>query len=48
MELLNVTVELLALLLRIWEVPGSKLGPKTGYPDRFYVVFFCPSRQIPG
>jgi hypothetical protein len=25
--------EWLALLLRIWEVPGSNLGPETGYPD---------------
>jgi hypothetical protein len=29
-------VECLTLLLRIWEVPGSNLGPETGYPDVFY------------
>jgi hypothetical protein len=26
-------VKWLKLLLRIREVPGSNLGPKTGYPD---------------
>jgi hypothetical protein len=26
-------VEWSTLLLRIWEIPGSKLGPETGYPD---------------
>jgi hypothetical protein len=29
----NVVVEWLALLLSIWEVPGSNLGLETGYPD---------------
>jgi hypothetical protein len=29
----NVVVEWLTLLLRILEVPGSYLGPETGYPD---------------
>jgi hypothetical protein len=29
----NVVVEWLAFLLRIREVPGSNLGPETGYPD---------------
>jgi hypothetical protein len=29
----NETVEWLALLLRIWEVWGSNLGPETGYPN---------------
>jgi hypothetical protein len=29
----NVVVERLTLLLHIREVPGSNLGPKTGYPD---------------
>jgi hypothetical protein len=29
----NFAVELLALILDIWEVPGSNLGPETGYPD---------------
>jgi hypothetical protein len=29
----NVVVEWLTLLLRIWEVLGSNLGPETGYPD---------------
>jgi hypothetical protein len=38
----NVMVEWLALLLRIREVPGSNLGPETGYPDRFFVVFLSP------
>jgi hypothetical protein len=26
-------------LFHIWDVPGSNLGPDTGYSDRFYVVF---------
>jgi hypothetical protein len=28
----NIVVEWLTLLLRIWEVPDSNFGPKTGYP----------------
>jgi hypothetical protein len=31
-DVLNV-IKLLALLLHIWEVSGSDLGPETGYPD---------------
>jgi hypothetical protein len=31
--------EWLALLLRIREAPGSNLGPETGCPDRFMMVF---------
>jgi hypothetical protein len=30
---LNIVVEWLVLLLCIWEVPGSNLGPEIGYPD---------------
>jgi hypothetical protein len=34
---LNVEAERFALLLRIQEVPGSNLGPETGYlTDAFY------------
>jgi hypothetical protein len=29
----NVVVEWLKLLFRIWEVPGSNLGPDTSYSD---------------
>jgi hypothetical protein len=29
----NVMVEWLTLQLHILEVPGSNLGPETGYPD---------------
>jgi hypothetical protein len=29
----NVVIEWLTLLLRIWEVMGSNLAPKTGYPE---------------
>jgi hypothetical protein len=44
-DLPNVAV----FLLRIREVPGSNLGPETGYPDwSFLVVFLSPSRKIPG
>jgi hypothetical protein len=45
---LNVVVEWLALLLPIREVPGSNLGPETGCPDRSFVVFLSPFRQMPG
>jgi hypothetical protein len=43
---LNVVVDWLTLLLRIREVPGPILCPKTVYPDRFYVVSFSLSRQL--
>jgi hypothetical protein len=33
---------------RIREVQGSSLGPETGYPDIYFVVFLSPYRQIPG
>jgi hypothetical protein len=42
----SVAVEWLALLLCIWEVPGSNLGPETGYPQAF-LVFLSP-RKMPG
>jgi hypothetical protein len=32
----NVVVEWLTILLRIREVPGSNLGPGTGYPEAFH------------
>jgi hypothetical protein len=44
----HVAVEWLTLLLRIREVPGANLGPRTCYSDRFFVVFPSPSRRIPG
>jgi hypothetical protein len=28
----NAVVEWLTLGVRVWEVPGSNLGPETGYP----------------
>jgi hypothetical protein len=31
----NVAIEWLALLPRIWKVPGSNLVPETGYPEVF-------------
>jgi hypothetical protein len=40
----NVVVEWLTLLLGIMEVPGSITGQETGYPDRFFAIFLCPSR----
>jgi hypothetical protein len=30
------------------EVSNSNLGPKTGYSDRFFVIFFSTSRQMLG
>jgi hypothetical protein len=41
-------VEWLTLLLRIWEVPGSNPGTDTGYPDRYFVVFFTFSMLMSG
>jgi hypothetical protein len=41
----KVAAKWLTLLIR--EVPGSNLGPETGYPDRFFVFFLSSSRQIP-
>jgi hypothetical protein len=32
--MLSITVECLALQVRIREVAGSRLGPETGYPDK--------------
>jgi hypothetical protein len=46
-EVPNVVVEWLTLLFGIWEVPDSNLGPETGYPRRFSVVFLGPFRKIP-
>jgi hypothetical protein len=31
----NVVVELLTLLFRILEIPGSNIGSETGYPEVF-------------
>jgi hypothetical protein len=44
----NVAAEMLALLLRIPVVPGTNLGPETGYPDRFFVYFLSPSKLMLG
>jgi hypothetical protein len=41
-SILNVLVEWIALLLRIWVVPDSNLGPETGRADRSFVVFLSP------
>jgi hypothetical protein len=46
-KLLNVVVKWLTLLFRIWDVPGPNLDSKTGYPDRFSVVFLSSSRKMP-
>jgi hypothetical protein len=42
---MNIVVEWLALLFQ--EVMGSNLGVKTGYSDRFFVVFLSSLRQMP-
>jgi hypothetical protein len=44
----NVVVEWLTLLLRIREVPGSNLGPDTGYPDRVFVIFLSLEGKMLG
>jgi hypothetical protein len=33
-------------MLIIRETTGSDLGPETGYPDRFFMLFPSPSWQI--
>jgi hypothetical protein len=40
----------LALMLCIFEIPGSNLGPDINYPDRGRRVmfFFSPSQQVQG
>jgi hypothetical protein len=38
--------ETIVLLLRIWEVPVSNIGPKRDYPDIFFAVFLIPPREI--
>jgi hypothetical protein len=48
----NIVVKVYAVntiphLLSIREVPGSSLGPETGYPDRLSVVFISTSRKMP-
>jgi hypothetical protein len=39
----NVVVEWLTAQLRIWEVWGSNLGLKTGYPNREFLLFYSVS-----
>jgi hypothetical protein len=39
----NVAVEWLTLLLSILEVPGSNIGPETGYPE---VDFCCFTQSL--
>jgi hypothetical protein len=41
-------VEWLAVLFRIWKVPGSNLVSETGYSEWGFVVFLSPSKQMPG
>jgi hypothetical protein len=35
----NIVVQWLTPLVSIWEIPGSNLGPETGYPDWDFRVF---------
>jgi hypothetical protein len=44
--LLNVASELAAFLLRIQNISDLKIGPKVGYPDRFFVVFLVPPDML--
>lgn len=43
----NPMVEKLAFLLCMWEVPDSNLSPEAKFPERIFMVFPCPSQQIP-
>jgi hypothetical protein len=42
----NIMVECLAFLLCIQGVYVSNLSLETGYPDKFFMVFISPSRQM--
>jgi hypothetical protein len=44
----NPSAKWLELLLRIREVPGTNLGPETGYTDSFLVVFVRPTMLMLG
>jgi hypothetical protein len=44
----NVTVEWLALLFFIQDVPGSKFGPGTGHPDSGFLKFLIYFKVQPG
>jgi hypothetical protein len=49
LSLPNVAAQWSVRLFRIRNVPGSKLGLATGYPDlTFFVAFLGPSKEIPG
>lgn len=41
----EITVEWLALLFRIHEIPGSNLGAQIGYSNR--LTFLRPSTVVP-
>jgi hypothetical protein len=41
----KLVVECLTLLLRIWGVSGTNLGPETGYPDGIHSWFSSVSRS---
>jgi hypothetical protein len=41
----NVEVEWGTSLLRIRDVPVSKLGPRTGYPKRFFMFYILQQMQ---
>jgi hypothetical protein len=32
----------------IWKMPGLNLGQDTEYYDKMFIVFLCPSTQMPG
>jgi hypothetical protein len=44
----DVVVKWSTLLLNIREVPGSNLGPETGYTEVCFIVFLSPPMRIPG
>jgi hypothetical protein len=46
-DILNIMAEWLTLLLHIYEVQGSNLGPETRYPEVF-MIFLSPYRQMSG
>jgi hypothetical protein len=41
-------VKQLTLLLHIWEVPSSYLGPETSYSDSVFLVSLSPSKRMLG
>jgi hypothetical protein len=43
---LSKLAQVVILLIYICEMPGLNLGQDTDYPDRYFVAFLNPSKQM--